>query len=59
MASKDEPTLDEVQRQLDKLAERRLLTGLTRRELAEYQALVDLEARHLARRSSSDAAARP
>jgi len=55
LASSDELTLEEVRRRLDELAERRLLTGLTQREQAEYRTLVDLEACHLSQRWSSDA----
>jgi len=42
--------LEEVRRRLEKLAERRLLTGLTPREHDEYRALLDLEALHLVQR---------
>ena len=48
--SRDQMSLEDVQRRLDKLAERRLEIGLTEAEQAEYGALSELEARHLRRR---------
>jgi len=55
LSRRDELSLEQVRRRLDELAERRLLTGLTRQEHDEYQTLVDLEARQLSQRWSSDA----
>ena len=47
MSRRNEPSLDEVRRRVDELADRRRQAGLSDAERAEYDALSALEARQL------------